>query len=280
MDLAVAVKRRRDRAQLHGFELQTQPLDDRGSDIVLLASSYAPEKALAKPLLAWLRARARTGALMGCIDTGAMIFAEAGLLKTVPAAVHFEALRGYREAYADQMFVDRMFDLSDTRCSSAGGVATFDLTLALIARMHSRDLSRRVAEILTYRPTDHAGPQQKMLAETSLMRMDRTLGRAVDVMLAHLSPPLSIGDICTMLDVPDWTLARLFKRHLKITPSAYYRFLRLSQARNLLQNSAYLVSEIGDLCGFENPETFARAYRRQFGETATDTRLRLADDVR
>ncbi len=237
-----------------------------------MISSYAPETALSGPLLGWLRRRARSGTLMGCVDTGALIFAEAGLLTQTPAAVHFEALRGYRETYADQMFVDRMFDLSGNRCSSAGGVATFDMTLALIERFCGRDLAKRVAEILTYRPTEHAGPQQKMLSDTSLVRMDRNLGRAMDLMLVNLSEPLSISAISAQIGVAQWTLARLFKRHLRQTPADYYRYLRLSQARNLLLNSAYPVSQVAALCGFENPESFARAYRRQFGETATNTR--------
>lgn len=255
-----------------GIDLQTECLDDARDDIVLLLSSYAPENALTKTLLGWLRRRARAGTLMGCVDTGAMIFAEAGLLTQNPAAVHFEALRGYRETYTDQMFVDRMFDLSDSRCSSAGGVATFDMTLALIERFSGRDLAKRVAEILTYRPTEHAGPQQKMLSETSLVKMDRTLGRAVDLMLAHLNDPLSISTLSSEIGVPQWTLMRLFKRHLTKSPSEYYRYLRLSQAKNLLLNSTYRVSDVAALCGFDNPESFARAYKRQFGETASHTK--------
>lgn len=255
-----------------GIAVPTGTLDEARDDIVLLLSSYTPEAALKKPFLGWLRGRSRAGVLMGCVDTGAMIFAEAGLLNQNPAAVHFEALRGYRETYADQMFVDRMFDLSDARCSSAGGVATFDMTLALIARFSGKELARRVSEILTYRPTEYDGPQQKMLAETSLVRLDRTLGYAVDLMLAHLRDPLSISTLSTQLGVPQWTLERMFKRHLKMTPSSYYRFLRLSQARNLLLNANYRVSEVGTLCGFENPESFARAYKKQFGETASYTK--------
>ena len=165
-----------------------------------------------------------------------------------------------------------MFDVSGNRCSSAGGVATFDMTLALIERFNSRDLSRRVAEILTYRPTEYTGPQQKMLAETSLIRMDRNLGRAVDLMLAHLSEPLSISKLCERLSLPQWTLLRSFKRHLKRSPSDYYRYLRLSQAKNLLLNSTYRINEIGSLCGFDSPESFARAYKKQFGTTASQTR--------
>jgi AraC family carnitine catabolism transcriptional activator len=145
------------------------------------------------------------------------------------------------------------------------------MTLALIGRFSGRDLARRVAEILTYRPTEHAGPQQKMLSETSLARMDRTLGRAVELMLAHLTKPLSISAISAQIGVPQWTFVRLFKRHLKQSPSAYYRYLRLSQARNLL-NATYRISDVGALCDFDNPESFARAYRKQFGETASHTK--------
>ena len=255
-----------------GLEIKTTALDERPVDIVVLLSSYKPESALERPLLNWLRKRAIAGTMMGCVDTGALIFAEAGLLTKSPAAVHFEALRGFREAYRDQLFVDRMYHVGEHRCSSAGGVATFDMTLGLLERQHGRALSRRVAEILTYRPTSFEGPQQKLLAETALMRLDRNLARAVDLMLAHLQEPLSIGEIAIQIDQPVWTMARLFRRYLGDTPSGYYRYLRLSQARNLLKNSHYRVNEVGRLCGFENPESFARAYKKQFGLPASQDR--------
>lgn len=47
---------------------------------------------------------------MGCVDTGAMVFAEAGLLAKTLAAVHFEALQSYREAYADPLRVPLLVD--------------------------------------------------------------------------------------------------------------------------------------------------------------------------
>ncbi|MEM7121724.1 MAG: helix-turn-helix domain-containing protein [Pseudomonadota bacterium] len=255
-----------------GFAVDTVPPDDRRVDIVLLLSSYQPETALVKPLLRWLKARARAGAMMGCVDTGAMIFAEAGLLTKVPAAVHFEALRGYRERFRDEMFVDRLFDVSSNRCSSAGGVATIDMTLGLIERFSGRDLAARVAEILTYRPTAFSGPQQKLLTDTSLKRLDRNLAKAVDLMIATLDQPLPVAAIAERIGVPDWTLGRLFKQYLKQTPAAYYRHLRLTEARNLLRNSSLRVSEIAGLCGFENPESFARAYKRTFGKAASQDR--------
>ena len=175
--------------------MSTVALDNQKADIVLLLSSYHPEISLVPTLLSWLKRRARDGAIMGCVDTGALIFAEAGLLSRTPAAVHFEALRSYREQFADEMFVDRLFDVSEKRCSSAGGVATIDMTLRLIARFNGPDLANRVSEILTYRPTGHDGPQQRLLTDTSIARLDRNLAKAVDLMLATLDQPLPVAEI-------------------------------------------------------------------------------------
>ena len=255
------------------LELDTQPLDEQPAEIVLLLSSYHPETALVKPLLSWLKRRARSGAMMGCVDTAALIFAEAGLLTAAAAAVHFEALRGYQEKFAAEMFVDRLYTLSANRCSSAGGVATFDMTLGLIERFSGRPLAARVAEILTYRPSTNFGTQQELLADSALLRMDRNLAKAVDLMLASLDRPLSVSALSERVGVPSWTLARLFRKYLKATPSAYYRYLRLSQARNLLRNSGLRVAEIAALCGFDNPESFSRAYRKTFGIIASADRM-------
>ena len=262
-----------------GMGTETVPLDSQRADIVLLLSSYHPERSLVKPLLNWLKRRSRSGAIMGCVDTGALIFAEAGLLGGAPAAVHFEALRGYREKFGEAMFVDRLFTVSGKRCSSAGGVATFDMTLGLIEVLNGRQLADRVAEILNYRPTEHSGPQQRLLTDTPLKRMDRRLAKAVDLMIATLDQPLKIEEICQRVDVPVWTLVRLFRRYLRTTPASYYRDLRLAEARNLLRNSSLRISEISGICGFENPESFARAYRRNYGVSATEERMPAAQPL-
>lgn len=260
-------------ASSSGIEINTLPLDDAGADIVLLLSSYHPEESLVKPLLTWLKRRARGGAMMGCVDTAALIFAEAGLLRSSPAAVHYEALRGYLEKFSEEIFVDRLFSIDEDRCSSAGGVATVDMTLGLIERYSGAELANRVTEVLNYRPTQHTGPQQKLLAGTAIKRLDRRLARAIDLMLGSLDQPLAIEEIALRSAVPLWTLARLFRRHLRTTPAAYYRQLRLTEARNLLRNSNIRISEVSGLCGFENPETFSRAYRRTFGMTAKQERM-------
>ena len=239
-------------------------LDDAPADAVLLLSSYHPERALQPALLDWLRRRARRGQLMGCVDTGALLFARAGLLSRRPAAAHHEAIAAYRTAFSDEMFIDRMFDFAPERCSSAGGVATIDMTLALISHFTSPKLARRIAEILNYRRLETEQAQGSFGRDWSIARINRDLARAVEIMIANIDTTLSVASVADRANLPPWRMRRLFLKYLRMTPSAYYRRLRLDRARAMLRNSHAPVGEIAVRCGFDSHETFTRAYRRRF----------------
>ncbi|MEL7013360.1 MAG: hypothetical protein AAFO72_08770, partial [Pseudomonadota bacterium] len=103
------------------------------------------------------------------------MFAEAGLLNRRPAAVHHEAIVGFREKMGESYFVDRLFDFEGDRCSSAGGVVTIDMTLALIAHFGSGQLARRVAEILNYNALSSNRAEGSFGDDWSIPRIDRTL---------------------------------------------------------------------------------------------------------
>ena len=248
------------------------PLDTRPTDAVILLASYAPDRMRSDRLMAWLRQRAREGAVMGCVDTGALLFAEAGLLNRRPAAVHHEAIVGFRERLGEAMFADRLFDFAGDRCSSAGGVVTMDMTLALIAHFQAARLAARVAEVLNYRPltTERAGGD--FGRDWSIPRVDRTLAKAVEIMLANVEAPIPIRTICERLDLEDWQLRRLFQRHLNTSPQEYYLELRLDRARNLLRNSPEKVRDIALMCGFPASESLSRAYRKRYGRAPSRDR--------
>ena len=239
-------------------------LNEETTDAVILLASYAPDRMKTDAVLNWLRRRARSGCLMGCVDTGALIFAEAGLLDRRPAAVHHEAIVGFRESRGKAFFVDRLFDLDEVRCSSAGGVVTIDMTLALIAHFESKRLAHRVAEILNYRPLESERADGSFGFDWSIPRLDRTLAKAIEMMHVNMETPLPIGEISNRLEWPEWKLRRLFLRHLGQSPQAYYLELRLDRARNLLRNSHERVGNIALMCGFPASESLSRAYRNRF----------------
>ncbi|MCW0001752.1 helix-turn-helix domain-containing protein [Pararhizobium sp. YC-54] len=247
-------------------------LDEGPTDAIILLASYSPDKMKSDQLLSWLRRRARTGCLMGCVDTGALLFAEAGLLKRRPAAAHHEAIVGFRELHGDAFFADRLFDLDGDRCSSAGGVVTMDMTLALIAHFEGPKLSKRVAEILNYYPRESSRAEGAFGVDWSIPRLDRRLAKAVDIMLNNIENPIPLKDIAEKIGLPEWKLRRLFLRHVAQSPQAYYLDLRLDRARNLLRNSHEKVGKIALMCGFAAPESLSRAYRSKYGVAPTSDR--------
>ncbi len=247
-------------------------LDESVADAVILLASYAPGQMRSEKLMAWLRRQALRGAVMGCVDTGALLFAEAGLLDRRPAAVHHEAIVGFREKSGDAFFVDRLFDFDQDRCSAAGGVVTIDMTLELIAHFASPRLARRVAEVLNYKPLDTGRAEGRFGIDWSIPRVDRMLGKAVEIMQANVETPAAIAEICARLDMPNWQLRRLFHRHLGMSPQAYYLEIRLDRARNLLRNSQETVGTIALMCGFPASESLSRRYKDRFGVSPSKDR--------
>ncbi|MTI08419.1 GlxA family transcriptional regulator [Curvivirga aplysinae] len=255
-----------------GYQLQTQKIDDEKCDVLLLLSSYNPERALSEKLINWLRRQSRKDILMGCVDTGALIFAKAGLLANQPAAVHFEAIAGYIEQYPKAKFIDKLYSFTPSMCSSAGGVSTCDMTLAIIKHYSGSHISKRAAEILTYHPSDHMGSHKTFTPNQTLPMISKVTAKAVNLMLANLEEPLSLSDICNACEIPHWKMARLFKRYLHNSPQSYYLSLRLEHGQNLLRNSSHKIYTIAAMCGFENGESFIRAYKKKYGKTPSKDR--------
>ncbi len=243
-----------------GIPMDTTTLPDQKQDVVILLASYRPGRSATGPTLSWLRRQDRLGALMACVDTGALVFAKAGLLRVRPAAAHPEAIGGFHREFPDSLFIDRLFDVSPPRASSAGGVATLDMTLGLIGHFAGDAVSGRVAEVLTYQPMF---PGQVMSAVGG--SVSPVVREAVRIMMANPSRCPSPSEIASRVGVPPWRLTRLFKRSLRMSPRSYSVELRLQRARDMLRNTTLAVSEIAADCGYDNAEVFSRAYRKRFG---------------
>lgn len=104
-----------------------------------------------------IRSRMRSlhaaGTLMTSVCTGALVFADAGLLDGRPATTHWAQLEllatiGERiDVRADERFVD------DGEIVTAAGVsAGIDVALHLVARLHSRERAAAVRRAIQYDP--------------------------------------------------------------------------------------------------------------------------------
>lgn len=232
------------------------------SPVTILLAAYEPQQACTERLLAWLKRQDRRGGSIGCVDTGALILARAGLARRGELSVHQAALSGAREDYRAGDFTAALFAFGERRFSSAGGIATIDMMLALIEHHEDSALAERVAQAMnhTRRESRDAAPRGAAYPVANPV-----LARCVDLMHAHIEDPLSLAELSACAGVPAWTLRRLFRRHLGTTPQAFYRQLRLQRGRELLAYSHLSVAEVAAAVGFAEVASFSHAFARRFG---------------
>jgi transcriptional regulator GlxA family with amidase domain len=102
------------------------------------------------------------------------------------------------------------------------------------------------------------------------------LRRVIVLMEKNLSPPLEIAVIARLVDSSARQLERAFLVETGLSPSDYYRTLRLKYARWLLTASDAPVNEIAFQCGFADASHFIRHFRTQFGMAPGRLRRALA----
>ncbi len=235
------------------------------SPVTIVLTAYEPEAACSPALLAWLRRQDRQGGIIGCVDTAALVLARAGLLRGERIAVHHEVVQPFREEIGEAVLLDKRYAFEGRRLSSAGGMATMEMLLALIERTQGTSLARRVAHAMSFQmPPDEQVPEHEALPG-GIAAVDRRLGRMVAIMQGHLETPIGIAEVCRRAHVEDSTARRLFRAQLKESPGAYYLRLRLERARTLLRYSHLSVAEIAAAVGFADTPSFSHAFRRVFG---------------
>ena len=253
----------------NGIEVATQPLaelSDRRFDIVILSSSWTPERNSSPRLHAQLWQWALSGSTLGALDTGAFILAQAGLLKDRRATVHYEHIDALGEMYPTVNVSDALFVFDGNRITCAGGAASTDFALHILSGTHGDAVANGAARYLFHqsmRPpgsTQNAGASEPLGSVTPV-----TLRRAISAMEAHLETPLSIAEIAAEAKVSHRQLNRLFDTYVGKTPSLYYRDIRLDRARGLVTQTDMALSQVALASGFSSPVHFSRAYKERFG---------------
>src|SRR5262249_2120379 len=101
---------------------------------VIVCAGNRPTQDLTRPLLGWPRPLASQGTMLGAIDTGVFALAAAGLLDGHCVTLHWDAIQTFREQFPEIDVVEQLFVADRTRLTCAGGIATLDMMLHLIAR--------------------------------------------------------------------------------------------------------------------------------------------------
>lgn len=235
-------------------------------DIVVVSSSWTPENAATPPLLTALRKWARQGSVMGALDTGAFILANAGLLKGRAATVHYEHIDALKELHPGIDVTEDIFVQDEKGFSCCGGMASADVALHLIAA-HLGEAVASAAARYVFQPSLRPGNTSQNPTGSDPMgrNVPDSVKRAIRIMEANLEEAVSVAEICAQMKMSQRQLDRLFQRYVGRSPVIYYRDIRLDRARGLVTQTDMRLAEVALASGFASPVHFSRAYRDRFG---------------
>ncbi|MFN6977889.1 MAG: GlxA family transcriptional regulator [Gemmobacter sp.] len=236
-------------------------------DVLVVCGGIDVREATTRGVLNWLRREARRGVTVAGLCTGAWAMAKAGLLDGKRATIHWENQDGFAEAFEAVTLTKSVFVIDGNRWTTAGGTASIDLMLKVIAADHGEDLAGAVADQLIHSAIRTDRDSQRLSIPTRIGVRHPKLGLVIQMMEANIEEPISPADLAEDVGMSTRQLERLFRRYLNRSPKRYYMELRLQKARNLLMQTDMSVINVALACGFASPSHFSKCYRAQYNTT-------------
>ncbi|UVM75505.1 GlxA family transcriptional regulator [Pseudomonas alvandae] len=243
-----------------------------------VVAGFEPLKFVTPVLERWLHRLDNDGVILGGIDTGSVVLADAELLDGHRVTLHWEAIEAFKESYPQLSVTQELFEIDRRRITCAGGTASIDLMLDLIGQAHGSELAIQVSEQFVLGRIRPRKDHQRMEIANRYGIRNKKLVHVIGEMEAHSEPPLTTLALAESINVTRRQLERLFRLHLNDTPSGFYLRLRLEKARQLLRQTDMSVLEVSIACGFESPSYFTRSYRARFARCPREDRRRQGDE--
>lgn len=127
-----------------------------------------------------------------------------------------------------------------------------------------------ITHIITHTFTENYlfGSKDKDRAYT----LSEKVEEAIRYMRNNLDKKIDMDEVAAHVYLSHSGLIWKFKQELNATPSRYLTLLRLRYAKQLLLNYSYNITEISEMCGYQNPYYFTNAFRKYAGRSPTEFR--------
>lgn len=257
-----------------GITIQpSQSLGELGQeDLLFVVSGYNYRHFCGQRTLGAIRTAARAAKIVGGLDTGAWLLAEAGLLDGYEATIHWQELNLFEEAFPDlNLSLDR-FVVDRNRITCGGATSALDLMLTLIREDQNEALALDVMNLFIYESHGQEDMSQRGARFAPFAARAPLVVAALEEMEKNIEEPVPMEAIAHRINTSPRTLDRAFTKEMGISPGRYYLYIRLKTARSLIAETNQSMAEIAARTGFSSAATFSRAFTKQFGAPPRDFR--------
>lgn len=111
------------------------------------------------------------------------------------------------------------------------------------------------------------------------MELSRLLP-AIDHVHACYAHRITVGDLARRCSFSESHFLRIFKQRMRMTPYSFVEQVRMFHASDALRRTATSVAQIARDCGFYDPSSFAKRFKRFIGTTPLNYRRQRQDHKR
>lgn len=228
--------------------------------------------------IVWLARCHARGATLATACSGALLLAEAGLLRGELATTHWAYADVLRTRY-DGIRVDARRAIVVTGegqrlVMAGGGTSWLDLALYLIARLAGPEVAMQTARINLVE-WHEVGQQPYACLARKAQAGDAVIARCQSWIAEHYPEPSPVAAMAQLSGLPERSFKRRFQAATGMSPLEYVHTLRLEEAKQMLEAGSVTIEAIAHAVGYEDAGFFSRLFRRRVALTPAQYRRRF-----
>ncbi len=224
-------------------------------------------------LIEFLKIMASKTRRMVSICTGALIFAESGLLNGRRATTHWYFCDYLASRYQNvSVEADKIFIRDGNVYTSGGVTAGMDLALSLVEEDWGSQIASRTARgmlVFMRRPGGQSQFSSYILNEAKTRKDFRELQAWI---VNNPFAELSVEQLAERMAMSPRNFSRIFCQEVGVSPAKFVERVRLEAARNRIVQSDLPMENVATDCGFSNAEQMRRSFLRVFKITPQEYR--------
>jgi len=154
--------------------------------------------------------------------------------------------------------------------------AVFDALIGRIIRAYRKDgfnkllFEEQLTDLLTCHLQQHRHIADKVrklppVKLSTRIQLYKQLSRAMDAIHSYPGEELSLEMLSSAACISKYHFLRLFRSAYGLSPHQYIQQLRIEKARDLLSRTNTPVSDVADLLGFMDSQSFSRLFSQRMG---------------
>ena len=233
-------------------------------DMLVVLAGFAQALHAPSNRLAALRASANHFKIVCGVEAGTWLLARTEIINNHHVTTHWEDTENLAYAYPTLDVGNQRFVIDRNIWTSGGASPTLDMMLHYLRTTQNKSLALDVASVFIYIETGAPSDAQSIIAVGRIQQTEPRLAQAIKVMESSIEEPLQVVEIATQIGISVRMLELLCRKHLGVSPGAYYLRLRLQAARRLVLDSNNSILEISVRSGFNSQAALCRAFSKRY----------------